>query len=90
MKKLFVLLVIAIAAAYYMGFEPSDFIPSFSSSSAPPPKAKRAVPPPEEHAKNSAPVQSSAGGSTVIAGTANDGSLEHRWKSYPSSSPAKP
>jgi hypothetical protein len=90
MKKLFALLLIAVAAAYYMGFEPSDFIPSFSTSSTPPPKAKRPAQPPPEQAKNPAPVQSSGGGSTVITGTADDGSLEHRWKSYPSSSPAKP
>jgi len=90
MKKLFALLLIGLAAAYYMGFEPSDFISSFSTSSTPPPKAKRAAPPPPEQAKNPAPIQSSGGGSTVIAGTSDDGSLEHRWKSYPGSSPAKP
>ncbi len=90
MKKLFALLVIAVAAAYYMGYEPSDFIPSFSAGSTPPPRARRPAPPPPEQAKNPAPIQRSGSGSTVIAGASDDGSLEHRWKSYPTSSPAKP
>jgi zona occludens toxin (predicted ATPase) len=78
MKKLLALFVIALAACYYMGYEPVDFIPSFGSNT-PPPKVRRA-----EAQQTSAtaaapqPAQRS-GGSTVTAGNSDDGSLEHRW-----------
>ncbi|HLW35660.1 MAG TPA: hypothetical protein VKS98_08375 [Chthoniobacterales bacterium] len=88
MKKVLALFVIALAAAFYMGYSPVDFIPSFQASSAPPPKVRRAQPPAEQ-AQNAAPAPRT-GGSTVIAGTSDDGSLEHRWKAFPNSSPTKP
>jgi hypothetical protein len=84
MKKLLALFLIALAACYYMGFEPVDFIPSFASST-PPPKVRR----PQAQPETSVPVPASepaqrSGGSTVVAGKSDDGSLEHRW------TPAKP
>lgn len=88
MKKLLALFLVALAAAYYMGYEPVDFIPSFQASSTPPPKVRRQQAP-AEPAQNAAPVQRT-GGSTVIAGAPDDGSLEHRWKAFPDSSPTKP
>ncbi len=88
MKKLLALFLIALAAAFYMGYSPVDFIPSFQASSAPPPKARRAQPPTEQ-TQNAAPAPQT-GGSTVIAGSSEDGSLEHRWKAFPSSSTTKP
>ena len=78
MKKLLALFLVALAACYYMGYEPVDFIPSFQASSTPPPKTRRQQAP-AEPAQNPAPVQRT-GGSTVIAGSPDDGSLEHRWK----------
>ena len=85
MKNLVVLLLIALAAAYYFGYEPSDFIPSFSAKSTPPPKVRRA-PAPAQVAVTEAPR---AGGTTVIA-QGPDGSLEHRWIPSAASSQPKP
>jgi hypothetical protein len=80
MKKLLAFLLIAVAIAYYFGYEPSDFIPSFQASSAPPPKDRRPPPPSAEQTPNLGPVR------TVTAAAPDDGSLDHRWQS----SPAKP
>jgi hypothetical protein len=74
MKTLAPLLLVALAAAYYFGYEPADFIPSFQASSTPPPKVRRAAPPAEQAAAPAAqPAQRSGGAS-------DDGSLERRWK----------
>jgi len=79
MKKLLALFVIALAACYYMGYEPVDFIPSFSSST-PPPKVRRAEAQQQTSATAAAPQPAQrSGGSTVIAGSSDDGTLEHRW-----------
>lgn len=85
MKKLVPLLLVALAVAYYFGYEPSDFIPSFSNNT-PPPKVRRAAPPAEQ-TQNAAPVRVSGG--NVVVAQAPDGSLEHRWTPYPSSTAAK-
>ena len=89
MKQVAAVLLVAVAIAYYMGYEPWEFIPSWpAASSTPPQKVRRAAAPPAEQAAAPQPQRSS--GSIVIAGAADDGSLEHRWKSDPNSSPTKP
>lgn len=76
MKVLAVLLLIALAAAYYLGYEPSDLIPSFSTNNTPPHKVRRA-PAPTEETQNATPVRTT--NSNVVA-QAPDGSLADRWK----------
>lgn len=87
MKKLLALLAIAMAAAYYMGYDVSDFIPSLPNS-APPPRVRRAqVAAPAAPAPAPQPQQSVV--SNAATGSTDDGSLDHRWKTDPSS-PTKP
>lgn len=75
MKALLALLLVALAAAYYFGYDPSDFIPSFSSNT-PPPKVRRATQP-AEHPQNAAPLRSN---NINAVAQAPDGSLADRWK----------
>ncbi len=71
---LVLLVLVALAAAYYFGYSPSDFIPSFQASNTPPPKVRRTPAATQEAtAPTAQPAQRSAGAS-------DDGSLEHRWK----------
>jgi hypothetical protein len=83
MKKVGLLVLGAVAVAYYFGYEPSDLIPS---GPTPPPKVRRAPAAPEQ-TPGAAPQRSS--GNTTAAET-QDGSLANRWKPYPSPSPGKP
>ena len=76
MKALLALLLVALAAAYYFGYDPSDFIPSFSTNNAPPHRVRHA-PAPTEETQNAAPAP--ANNSHVVA-QAPDGSLADRWK----------
>jgi hypothetical protein len=90
MKQVATVLLVAVAIAYYMGYEPWEFIPSWpAASSTPPPKVRHAAPAPAAE-QAAAPQPQPNSGSIVIAGPVDDGSLEHRWKMYPNSSPAKP
>ncbi|HST29522.1 MAG TPA: hypothetical protein VLK27_01640 [Chthoniobacterales bacterium] len=75
MKAVAALFLIGLAAAYYFGYDPSDFIPSFQSS-APPPRGRR-EPAPTEETQNAAPARPN--NSNVVA-QAPDGSLASRWK----------
>jgi hypothetical protein len=84
MKTVVMLVLLAAACALYFGYEPYDLIPSWPKSNTPPPKVRRA-PAVAEQAPATAPQRS--GGSSVIA-EAPDGSLEHRWKPYPTPSPS--
>jgi len=89
MKNVAAVLLVAVAIAYYMGYEPWELIPSSSwfSSSTPPPKVRRAAPPPPaDQAPAVQPQRTSS--ATVTAGRPDDGSLEHRWTS--TNSPTKP
>ena len=78
MKKVLAVLLIAVAVAYYFGYDVTDFIPSWSTSNNRPARVKRA-PAPAEQPRNAppAPAQSS-GGSSVVANS-SDGSLTNRW-----------
>lgn len=87
MKKVLAVLLIAVAVAYYFGYDVTDFIPSLPTSNTPQPKVRHA-PAPAEQTQNAAPAPSS-GGSSVIANS-SDGSLANRWQPYPSPSPKKP
>jgi len=89
MKQVAAVLLVAVAIAYYMGYEPWEFTPSWpAASSTPPPKVRRVAPPPAPTEQAAAPQPQRSSGSIMIAGPVDDGSLEHRWK--PDSSPAKP
>jgi cell division protein FtsN len=87
MKNILAVLLIAVAIAYYFGYDVTDFIPSFSGNSRPTPKARRA-PAPAEQAQNAAPVQSSS--TSAVTTNSSDGSLADRWSPYPSPSPKRP
>jgi len=87
MKTLALLLLLAVAVAYYFGYEPYDLIPSWPASNTPPPKVRRAQAPAPEQAPAAAPQRT--GGSVVIA-EGPDGTLEHRWQKFPAPSPARP
>ena len=76
MKALIPLLLVALAAAYYLGYEPFDFIPSFSTNNTPPHRVRHA-PAPTEQTQNAA--QARANNSQVVA-QAPDGALADRWK----------
>jgi hypothetical protein len=86
MKKLVLLLVFAVAVAYYFGYEPYDLIPSWPTSSTPAPRVRHAAAAPEQ--TPAAAPQQTSGNSVVVNGP--DGSLANRWKPYPTTSPAKP
>jgi hypothetical protein len=86
MKTVVLFVLLAAACALYFGYEPYDLIPSWPKSNTPPPKVRRA-PAAVEQTPATAPQRS--GGNVVIA-EATDGSLEHRWKPYPTPSPTKP
>ena len=93
MKQVAAVLLVAVAITYYMGYEPWELVPaleSFVPTSTPPPKVRRAAKPPPAADQAAAPQPQRNSGSIVIAGAADDGSLEHRWESYPNSSPTKP
>ena len=85
MKTLVPILLVAFAAAYYFGYEPSDFIPSFQPT--PPPKVRHGAGPPAEQTQNAAPAPARSG--SIVVANGPDGSLENRWTPYPSSSPTK-
>jgi hypothetical protein len=76
MKAIAAVLLFALAVAYYFGYEPSDFIPSFSTTNTPPHRARHA-PAPTEETPNPTPVRTS--NSNVVAQAPN-GSLADRWK----------
>lgn len=76
MKMLAAVLLVALAVAYYFGYEPSDLIPSFSVTNTPPHRARHA-PAPTEETPNPTPVRTN--NSNVVARAA-DGSLADRWK----------
>jgi len=76
MKMLGALLLIALAAAYYFGYEPSDFIPSFSTNNTPPHRVRHA-PAPTEETQNAAPPRTN---NSHTVSQAPDGSLADRWK----------
>jgi len=90
MKLVAAVLLVAVAIAYYMGYEPWEFIPSWpAASSTPPPKVRRAAGAPSAEQAAAPQPQASGGGSIMVAQGA-DGTLEHRWKPYPDASPTKP
>ena len=78
MKKLAVLLLIAVAVAYYFGYEPSDLIPSVPVNNT---RVRHTAAPAEQ---NTRPAPTSP---SLVAVNAPDGSLANRWTPYPSASP---
>jgi hypothetical protein len=74
MKMLALLLFVGVAVAYYFGYGPDDLVPSFQTS-APPPKVRHSAPAPAEQTQTAAPVRNNSN-----VATADDGSMEHRWK----------
>ena len=91
MKQVAAVLLVAVAIAYYMGYEPWEFIPSWPAaiSTPPPPKVRRAAPARSAEQAAAPQPQPSGGGNIMVAQGADD-SLEHRWKPYPDASPTKP
>ncbi|HEV3392362.1 MAG TPA: hypothetical protein VG103_02525 [Chthoniobacterales bacterium] len=85
MRNILAMLLIAVAIAYYFGYDVTDFIPSFSGNSRPTPKARRAPAPAEQTQNTAPPVQSS-----TVTANSSQGSLADRWSPYPSPSPKKP
>jgi hypothetical protein len=88
MKKLLAVPLVGLAVAYYLGYEPADFIPSFGVSNTPPPKVRHAAA--TEHASAPAAQPERQQDGRVVIAEEQDGSLEHRWTPYPKSSPTKP
>jgi hypothetical protein len=82
MKKLALVLLLAVAVMYYFGYEPSDLIPSGPTSL---PKVRHAPAAPEQ-TPGAAPQRT---GGALVAAQAPDGSLANRWKAYPSATPVK-
>ena len=76
MKAIATVLLVALAVAYYFGYDPSDLIPSIPTNNAPPHRARQAAAPVEE-TQNATPARSVT--SNVVA-RAQDGSLDTRWK----------
>ena len=76
MKMLAMLLFVGVAVAYYFGYGPDDLIPSFQTTT-PPPKVRHSAPAaaPAEQTQTAAPVRNNSS-----VATADDGSMEHRWK----------
>jgi len=73
MKKLAVLLLIALAVAYYFGYEPSDLIPSVPGNNTPSARVRPTASPEEQKARL-APSKPS-----LVAVNAQDGSMANRW-----------
>jgi hypothetical protein len=90
MKGFLAIVLVGAVVAFYFGYSPSDLLycwPSFGSSNTPPPNVRRAQAATADQAPAAAPAPRRSGGSPAVG---NDGSLEHRWRSDPTSSPAKP
>jgi hypothetical protein len=83
MKKIALVLLLAVAVMYYFGYEPSDVIPSGPTL----PSKVRHAPAAPEQTPGAAPQRSSG---ALVASETQDGLLANRWKPYPSASPGKP
>ncbi len=83
MKKVLAVLLIAVAIAYYFGYDVTDFIPSLPGNNAPQPRARRApAAAPAEQTQNAAPAPAparSSGGTTAITNS-SEGSMASRWQ----------
>jgi len=75
MKGIATVLLVALAVAYYFGYDPSDLLPTIPTAKAPSHRARHEVTAAEEAQKATpAPTNNSA------VAQAQDGSLANRWK----------
>jgi hypothetical protein len=89
MKAVVAFVLVVIAAAYYLGYSPSDLTTAFQSQPTPAAKRNRGNRAPAPQPAPAVAAAEQPRNTTIVTVPGPDGSLEHRWSHYPATPPKR-